>query len=159
VAAFLIPPLKQTTYTASTIVLFSDVIGEAPLSYQWQFNGTNIDGATNAWLALTNLPFSAAGGYWCMASNSFGAATNLIGILSVIRSTPSFNSAAMTFTSSGFSLELDHLSSHGPVIIYTTTDLINWLPIFTNPPVLGSFQFLDSGAASMPYLFYRAVEQ
>ena len=157
--SFLSRPLRQTVYTASTIQLVSSVIGAVPLSYQWQVNGTNIDGATNAWLALTNLPFSAAGRYWCIASNSYGAATNLIATLSVLRSTPWFNSSAMTFTSGGCGLELDCLSGHGPVIIYTSTNLMNWLPIFTNPPQVGLLQFWDASATNDSVRFYRAAEQ
>jgi alpha-tubulin suppressor-like RCC1 family protein len=157
--SFLSQPLRQTVYTASTIQLVSSVIGAVPLSYQWQFNGTNIDGATNAWLVLTNLPFSAAGRYWCIASNSYGAATNLIATLSVLRSTPWFNSSAMTFTSGGCGLELDSLSGHGPTIIYASTNLVNWLPIFTNPPQVGLLQFWDASATNDSARFYRAAEQ
>ena len=34
-----------------------------PLSYQWQFDGTNIDGATNTTLTLNDVQSSQAGNY------------------------------------------------------------------------------------------------
>lgn len=43
------------------------------LSYQWQWNGTNIAGATNVFLSLTNLSEAAAGSYDVVISNLVGA--------------------------------------------------------------------------------------
>jgi hypothetical protein len=37
--------------------------GSGPLTYQWQFNGTNIAGATASTLNLTNTPTASAGAY------------------------------------------------------------------------------------------------
>ncbi len=50
--------------------------GLAPLSYQWQQDGTNIEGATNSLLVLTNLPTSAAGVFSVTVSNSLGTVTS-----------------------------------------------------------------------------------
>jgi len=47
-------------------------IGVAPLSYQWQFNGTIITGATNAILALSNVQLPNGGNYSVVVSNAFG---------------------------------------------------------------------------------------
>ncbi|HZI31397.1 MAG TPA: immunoglobulin domain-containing protein, partial [Candidatus Binatia bacterium] len=138
--------MNKTVYAGSTVGFAPGLVGARPLSYQWQFNGTNLDGATNAFLLLTNVPLSTAGDYRCIAVNSFGMATNLNASLSVLRSSAQFNTSrsALSFTNGGFSLELDQLSGHGNVIIYASTNLVNWFPIFTNPPQLGSFHFLDS---------------
>jgi alpha-tubulin suppressor-like RCC1 family protein len=155
---FLSQPMKLITYTASTIELNSSALGAPPLNYQWQFNGTNIDGATNAWLILTNLPFSAAGNYWCIASNSYGVATNLIGTLTVLRSTPSFNPAALNLTGAGFGWELDSLSGHGMIVIYASSNLANWTPVLTNPPQVGTLKLIDPNATNLPAGFYRAQE-
>jgi hypothetical protein len=42
------------------------------LNYQWQFNGTNLAGATNSSLALTNIQLTDEGNYSATISNSFG---------------------------------------------------------------------------------------
>jgi hypothetical protein len=46
--------------------------GQHPLSYQWRCNGTNLPGATNMLLTLTNLQASQAGFYSVVVSNAFG---------------------------------------------------------------------------------------
>jgi hypothetical protein len=150
--------VNQTVYSGSTAVFASGIVGAAPLSYQWQFNGTNLPGATNALLVLTNVPLSAAGSYSCLATNSIGAATNSSATLTVLRSTPMLDGLSLSLTGSGFSLRLGQLSGYGSSVILASTNLLDWVPIFTNPPSLGSIQFLDSSATNSPARFYRAVE-
>ena len=73
----------------------------------------------------------------------------------------SFNvsSEAMHWTNGGFQMQLDGLHGGGPVIIYASSNLTSWLPIYTNPSAIGSIWFLDSSATNFPLRFYRAVEQ
>jgi uncharacterized repeat protein (TIGR03803 family) len=58
--------------------------GEFPLLYQWQFDGANLDDATNATLVLTNLTSSQAGSYVVVVSNSLGSAISSNALLSVL---------------------------------------------------------------------------
>jgi len=58
---------------ASQAYLRSEAVGEWPLSYQWQCNGTNVPDATNAWLRV--LP-AQAGAYSVTVSNRLGTATS-----------------------------------------------------------------------------------
>jgi hypothetical protein len=44
------------------------------------------------------------------------------------------------------------------VVLYASRDLSNWIPIATNPPVLGAVPFLDTSVASFPNRFYRATQ-
>ncbi len=48
--------------------------GTPPLSYQWRFNGQNIDGATNATLVISNVQASSFGTYSVLAANQVGTA-------------------------------------------------------------------------------------
>ena len=71
-----VPPIGQydaSTGEASFCVM---VAGLAPLSYQWQQDGTNIVGATNSQLRLPNLPTSQAGTYSVTISNALGTVTS-----------------------------------------------------------------------------------
>ncbi len=56
----------------------------------------------------------------------------------------------------GFTLQVDGAVDIASVVIYASTDLANWTPIITNPPVTGSFQFLDTSATNWHFRFYRA---
>ncbi|MEO7300301.1 MAG: immunoglobulin domain-containing protein [Verrucomicrobiota bacterium] len=46
------------------------------VTFQWQYNGTNIVGATNSSLTLTNVQLADEGYYSAIASNSFGPTTS-----------------------------------------------------------------------------------
>ena len=62
-------------------------------------------------------------------------------------------------TSGGFMLQLNGNNSLGTVVIYASTDLVSWTPIYTNPPTPNIIQFLDASSTNYPARFYRAVEQ
>src|SRR5690349_17401465 len=50
--------------------------GTVPLTFQWQFNGQNLPGATNSWLSITNIEFFNAGDYNVTVSNANGTASS-----------------------------------------------------------------------------------
>lgn len=59
------------------------VFGAQPLAYQWFFAGTAIPGGTEPSLVISNVPSSAAGKYWAIASNSLGSVTSGVATLTV----------------------------------------------------------------------------
>src|SRR5690349_1016009 len=67
-----IQPANLTTNGGATITFNSIVSGTGPFWYQWQFNGTNLDGATNGSLVLTNVLASQSGTYSVTVSNASG---------------------------------------------------------------------------------------
>lgn len=148
---------NQTTTNGLNVTFRIDTVSPLPVSYQWQFNGTNIVGATNSLLTLTNVPLGSAGSYQCMVSNLNGSASSSSVMLNVMRSIPQFYDTS--FANAGFNLHLNGFSGHGPVVIYASTNLQDWRSIFTNPPTTGTLQFLDSSATNRPLRFYRAIEQ
>ena len=58
--------------------------GIAPLAYQWRFNGTDILGATNGALSLTNCQLPDGGVYQVAVSNSFGLVTSALANLGIL---------------------------------------------------------------------------
>jgi alpha-tubulin suppressor-like RCC1 family protein len=54
-----------------------------PISYQWQFNGRDIPGATTASLALTNLTTADGGVYEVIVSNQVGIVTSTNAVVAV----------------------------------------------------------------------------
>jgi len=80
--------------------------------------------------------------------------------LTVLRSRPQFVQAFSGITSNGdFNLYLTGLSGHGDIIIYASTNLMHWQPIFTNPPTLGALLITDFAATNWLQRFYWMQEQ
>lgn len=80
----LIQPMSQTTVAAGSIILSVGVGGPGPFTYQWKYNGTNISGATNATLSLTNLHANQSGNYTVKVTSPFGTTTSAAAAVTVI---------------------------------------------------------------------------
>ena len=66
-------PTNQTVALGGTAVFNVAAGGAGPLSYQWNFNGTNIDGETNTVLTLPDVQLNEAGNYTVLVTNAFGS--------------------------------------------------------------------------------------
>jgi len=71
-ARIVIEPLKQTVPPGSTASFTVDAVGQAPIQYQWYYDGTALAGATNATLNLTDVQTPQAGSYTVSVTNSVG---------------------------------------------------------------------------------------
>jgi cyclophilin family peptidyl-prolyl cis-trans isomerase len=77
--SFVSQPGSQTVAAGSTVVLSAVVNGA--WSYQWQRNGTDLAGATDATLVIGNASSSDAGSYLLVARNSSGSiASNAVNV-------------------------------------------------------------------------------
>ena len=76
-------PTNQTVIVSGTANFSVTASGTPPLSYQWNFNGTNIVGATNTTLTLINVQVRQAGNYAVLVTNVYGSATSIVATLSV----------------------------------------------------------------------------
>jgi alpha-tubulin suppressor-like RCC1 family protein len=81
-------PLRTSVYTGATAVLSVAVVSPSPVSYQWTLDGSDLVGATNASLTLTNLQTSRSGAYSVVVSNSLGTASSAGTTLTVSSSAP-----------------------------------------------------------------------
>ena len=57
--------------------------GTSPLNFQWQFNGANLLGATNATYTRTNVQSATTGNYSVVVANSAGSVTSSIAVLTL----------------------------------------------------------------------------
>lgn len=64
-------PQSQTTETGADATFYVAANGTLPFTYQWQFNGTNIDNGTNAWLTMPKVQLQNTGDYTVKVSNAF----------------------------------------------------------------------------------------
>ncbi len=65
-------PANVSVSTGGTATFAVGVTGLSPFSFQWALNGTNIRGATNASLTLTNISSAEVGVYTVIITNSLG---------------------------------------------------------------------------------------
>jgi subtilase family serine protease len=151
-------PSNQVTTVGGSADFTVTAGGSGTLVYQWLFNSASLSGATNSSLAFTNVQSSNAGPYYVIVTNLYGAATSSVATLSVSGLPVSFASpTAAQYSNGQFVLQISGLTGQGPVVIQSSTDFVNWLPIFTNPPGFGQFQFIDTNAGNAPFNYYRAV--
>lgn len=66
-------PTSQIVPGGINVKLGVILFGVTPLSYQWQLDGTNLPGETNAMLTLTNVNLSNSGSYVLIITNRFGS--------------------------------------------------------------------------------------
>lgn len=76
-------PLDQTTTTGGSASFNVVPGGTAPFTFQWQVNGADIAGATNATLALSNLSTNDAGTYDVVVANTCGIVVSSTALLMV----------------------------------------------------------------------------
>lgn len=84
--AFVAQPAPQTIAAGNTVVLSASVSGAN--SYQWQRNGTDVPGATNAMLVLNGATAANAGTYTLVARNPNGSTTSNGAQLAVANTAP-----------------------------------------------------------------------
>ena len=77
-------PQSITTNVGATVTFAGGAGGTAPVSFQWQFDGTNISGATDESLVLTNAQPANAGSYTLVVSNPYGTNTSASAALTFI---------------------------------------------------------------------------
>jgi hypothetical protein len=83
------PPTDQTNVIDTTATFTVSALGQSPLHYQWQFNGTNlingthVSGVTTNTLTLSDITTNEAGTYDVIVTNAFGS-TNVSATLTVL---------------------------------------------------------------------------
>ena len=126
--------------------------GVPVVSYQWSFDGTNISGATNALLLLTDIQVTNAGDYAVEVSNVLGSVISSNALLSVYTSAVPVLNALSFSPLSGAEFEVSGVPGFN-YTVQASTNLVDWTPLMTsNSP----FIFADTNA-NLPQRFYRSV--
>jgi hypothetical protein len=143
------PPVGQSFTLGGGLNLGVTASGSGPLFYQWQFNGTNIQGASSATLTLVNLTAANAGAYRVVITNSVGTTTSLpvdvhfFGDLKLMAATVLAGSVGQQYR-----------VDYADVVTVGTT---NWL-VLTNITLPSSpFLVIDPASPGKPQRYYRAV--
>lgn len=77
-------PTNVTVWEPDPVTLTASATGTAPLTYQWQFNGTNIADATNASYSIAATSPANSGVYTILVGDATSAQTNASATVTVI---------------------------------------------------------------------------
>jgi uncharacterized lipoprotein YddW (UPF0748 family) len=147
-------PQPVAVFAGQTVSFTADATGTLPLSFQWQFGGTDLAAATGSTFAVTNVQLSHAGQYSVVVTNAGGVVSSTNAWLSVSRPQPGAFTAVQMLPDGRLRLEI----SGSPGATYQlegSTNLTHWLPLATLELPAGSAEFLDPGALTNPQRFYR----
>jgi hypothetical protein len=76
-------PISQSVRPGCSVTFNSAATGSGVLTYQWQFNGTNLPAANGANLTVLNVQPADFGNYAMIASNAGGSATSTVAVLAL----------------------------------------------------------------------------
>ncbi len=83
-------PADKIAMAGSNATFSVAAYGASSLAYQWFFYGTNLSGATNSWLTVSNVSPANQGIYQVIVTNTYGAVTSTVASLTMA-SGPSWN--------------------------------------------------------------------
>jgi len=154
-------PFQRTAMAGDSITFSAGQFASRLANFQWQFNGININGATNSFLTVRNVCWTNSGFYRAVISNKLGSITSPQMSLSVPRGPLLFDISSLSYLATNGAFEMRLVGSSGvyPVVIYAATNLTDWMPVFTNPPTTNDIDFIDAPLNSTPNHFYRAAEK
>ncbi len=160
-----VPPFMTTQPPSPVVVTQGDnvticvmVAGTLPLSYQWQFNGVNIAGATASCYSRYNVQTNDAGTYSVVVANVAGSLTNSTILTVIVPTVPPAQPGhfdAISRRPDG-AVELDMSGTAGTnYLLEWTSDWQVWSNLCTLCASNGLFQAIDPCATNGGQRFYR----
>ena len=141
--------------------------GLTPNEFVVSWNGTNLFDAVNMGVTgWTNLQFLVVADaastpleFGFRNDNSyFGLDAITVNNLASVPVPPvSFAGGGIQINGTSIVLTLTNLTGQGTVVVQASADLVQWTPVFTNPPALGVMMFTDVLLTNGPGRYYRAV--
>jgi hypothetical protein len=157
-------PQGQSIFHGSN-TLFQVIADGLLLQYQWRHEGTNLAGATNGTMTLTNVVRSSAGQYSVVVSNIAGAvvSSNALLIVTVRQriGVPFRLGDGELRIAFGFEDNTGATASDlSRLQVQATTNFVEWLAL-PNALVLsnGLIHLEDASAPGHPQRFYRIIER
>jgi hypothetical protein len=145
-------PQTQAIVLGDAITFHVEAASIAALSYQWQWNETNIPNATNSTYSIASALQKDAGSYRVIVTSSAGAMTSSNAVLTVYTTAAGslqFSGAPAT----GCQLNITGVPGYS-YVIQTSTNLVTWDCLQTNK---APFRFTGTDIRTGPMRFYRAI--
>lgn len=157
-----VPPRSRIAAANEAITLHVLALGTPSLRYQWQFNGSDLVGATNAWLTLESAQSSRAGAYRVVVSNALGSVTSAVAIVTVepgISLAEAVDAPELVWRTGELAWSAQTNITHDGVDAAQTGTLTNysetWLETTVTGPGLISFWWKISTLRDWYYLSFR----
>jgi hypothetical protein len=166
-----VQPLDQTVTNMGSVTFSVTVDASLSLTthYQWQFNGVNItrNGANGTKLLTLldpvisytqpNNTSNNVGNYSVILTSTLGASrTSSNAVLKVVSTPVAFSSARPG--TNGFQLHVTGITGVN-FVVYASSNLVNWVPIYTNTSLIGSADYTDAAAMHLNSRYYKVLTQ
>ncbi|MGZ6419210.1 MAG: immunoglobulin domain-containing protein, partial [Pseudobdellovibrio sp.] len=140
-------PMSQTVQSGSSATFSVSATGSSPLSYQWKFNGVDIQGAVSSSYTLNSAITSSAGTYSVVVSNSLGSMTSAGATLVVISAPQILSSPQSMAVNIGANVTFNVIIASDPSVVFQwQKDGVN-IPGATGTALsLTNIQISDAGA-------------
>ena len=146
-------PVNQKILVGAT-ASFGVIATGSALNFQWQFNGQNLPGATNANLTLAGAQAAQSGQYAVRVGNAVGTQTAAPAVLAVI-TPPLVMDMLSSAPQADQTLQLTLNVEPGFVYeLQATTDFVQWDSI-ANVTANGLLDFIDTDSTNHLSRFYR----
>ena len=144
-------PANQIVNPGATVTLLVEASGTPPINYQWQFNGANLGGETNASLIFSNVSLSRSGSYVAVVGNAAGPTNSQSATLGIV---PAFVPGALTICTynmkgngtTNWSTNTAQVQAIGRQMAYLNPDVIT----FNEIPLTNTLQMTNFVKAFLP---------
>ncbi len=111
-------PQSQKVGVGTNINFTAMAVGQIPLAFQWQFNGTNLAGATTSSLAVPSVQIADSGDYVLVVTNTLGLVQSRPATLTVLAPVVILAQPASQTVSPGATVTLSVVARGSPPPIY-----------------------------------------
>ena len=149
---FNVQPQSTAVAPGGSATLSADAAGFGSLSWQWFHASTPVDGATNQLLTLTELHIEDNGSYWVVVTNSCGAITSAVAVVTIVEP-PTLGWVTPNQSNFAFTLTGQQGVSY---LIEKSTNLVYWTTLATVTATNGAVTVRDPESTNSAASFYRA---
>jgi len=166
-----VQPSNQTVTNMGSVTFSVSVAANLSLTthYQWYFNGTALSTPGSSGTKLltlldptitytqANVTTNNAGAYSVKLTATLGGtAVSSNAVLKVASNPVTFTGAKPA--ADGFHLHMTGITGAN-YIVYVSTNLVNWTPVYTNSDQTGTADYVDTNAALFKQRYYKVVTQ
>lgn len=146
-------PQSQTNALGVVVILSVSAYGSMPMTYTWQYNGTNFPTSTSSSLLASN-----AGTYAVTVSNLAGFVVSSNATLTLTNAPSQAGVFESIAVQADGTVQLGLSGTAGNTYtLDTSTNLKTWTPLATFSMTNGAILYNDTTASNFPTRFYRLV--